>query len=80
MNAALSAAPSTNVTLKSMSLTENTRPRKSSSISCCRIVVVQIATPWATTPSPNPIAMNSTWPKVSPSAAVSTAPPAASRT
>ena len=39
---------------------------------------MQIATPWATTPSPKPIAMNSIWPKVSPSAAVTT-PPAASR-
>jgi len=62
-----------------MSLIENTRPRYSSSICCCRIVAVQIATPCAASPSANPMTRNGTCRKLAPSRPVRM-PPAASST
>ena len=76
MKPAQAAAPITKLVLYSMSFTENTRPRNSSVVSCCKIVVVEIAMPCATTPRMNPIATYSGWPNVSPSVPVTTPPTA----
>jgi hypothetical protein len=78
MNSALPAAPATNAPLNSMSYREKTRPRKSSSTSCWRVVVAQMATPCATTPSRKPMTRKPGCEKPVPRAAV-VMPPAASR-